>query len=183
MKRFRFSIAGLMAMILLLAIGMAALRDPTTLWASALFTAAVILCTASFLGAMAHRGVLRFSWAGIAVFGWVYLIISLGPWPGNLVGLPPLLPSHLMDRFQAYIVSDGRTSYMIEERFDTDFKNMKTNRIIEGAGPPQPGGFKTVDMTIYQQIGHSLGAMLFGIMGAFAGRFFAVRRERSANDA
>ena len=35
----------------------------------------------------------RFIWAGMAVFGWAYLIISFGPWPGNAVGPPPLLPS------------------------------------------------------------------------------------------
>ncbi len=71
MKRFRFSVAGLMAVILLLAVGMAALRDPTTLWARAIFTAAVTLFAASLLGAMIHRGIPRFSWAGLAVFGWV----------------------------------------------------------------------------------------------------------------
>ena len=44
------------------------------------------------------------------------------------------------------------------------------------------GWVKTVNLTVYKQTGHSLGAMLFGILGAFAGRFFAARHERSAND-
>jgi hypothetical protein len=183
MRRFRFSVAGLMAVILLLAVGMAALRDPTILWASAIFTAAVILFAASLLAAMAHRGAQRFSWAGMAVFGWSYLIISFGPWPGNSVGPPPLLPSSLLDHFQEYIVSDGKTRYYTSGIYIDYYKGTSG---IRGSGPPTaappPGGFKNVDVTVYSQTGHPLGAMLFGIMGAFAGRFFAARRERSAND-
>jgi hypothetical protein len=184
MRRFRFSVAGLMAVILVLAIGMAALRDPTTLWASAIFTAAVILFAASLLGAMIHRGVRRFSWAGMAVFGWSYLVVSFGPWPGNMVGPPPLLPSCLLDHYQHFIVSDGKTIYYTSGIY-IDYYKSTTG--IRGAGTPMGGGsimggIKTVDVTAYNQTGHSLGAMLFGIIGAFAGRFFAARRERSAND-
>jgi hypothetical protein len=184
MMRFRFSVAGLMALILLLAVGMAALRNPTGFWASAIFTAAVALFAVSVVGAMARRGVSRFSWAGLAVFGWAYLIISFGPWPGNAVGPPPLLPSSLLDLFQEYIVSDGKTPYTTTGTYMDYYKRMshfKGSATRLTAGTP-PGGFKHVDTTIYSQTSHSVGAMLFGIVGAFAGRFFAGRRERSAND-
>ncbi len=180
MRRFRFSVAGLMAVILVLTIGMAALRDPTPLWASTIFTAAVVLFAASLLGAMAHRGVPRFSWAGMAVFGWVYLITSFGPWPGNSVGPPPLLPSALLDQFQEYIVSDGKAQYSTIGMYIDYYKSTSG---VRGTGTQlaaqPPGVYKTVDVIVYMQTGHSLGAMLFGILGAFAGRFFAARSERS----
>ena len=122
MRRFRFSVAGLMAVILLLAVGMAALRDPAELWASVIFTAAVTLFAASVIGAMAHRGARRFIWAGLAVFGWAYLVISFGPWPGNAVGPPPLLPSSILDRLQDYIVSDGKSAYRVNEMYNDNYK-------------------------------------------------------------
>jgi hypothetical protein len=182
MRQFRFSVAALMAVIVLLAVGMAALRDPTTLWASAIFTAAVTLFAASVIGAMAHRGGTRLSWAGMSIFGWIYLIISFGPWPGNAVEPPPLLPSCLLDHFQDYIVSDGKTPYTTEERYIDYYKTMTRLRSWSPPTASLPGGFKSVDLTVYRQTGRSLGAMLFGILGAFAGRFFAARRERAAND-
>ncbi len=180
MRRFRFSVAGLMAAILVLAIGMAALRNPTPLWASTIFTAAVTLFAASVIGAMVHHGVPRFSWAGMALFGWIYLIISFGPWPGNSIVPPPLLPSCLLDHFQEYMISDGKTPYRTHEIYFDYYKMMSGFRRRSGIpGSAPPGGYKDVDITVYKQTGHSLGAMLFGIIGAFAGRFFAARRERS----
>jgi hypothetical protein len=181
MRRFRFTVAGLMAVILLLAAGMAALRDPSTLWASAIFTAAVLLFAVAVIAAMAHSGLLRLTWAGVAVFGWVYLIIGFGPWPGNAVGPPPLLPSSLLDRFQEYIVSDGKSLYQVHSMHNDSYKETWSLRGAP-AGARSMGVVKIVDVTAYRQTGHSLGALLCGILGAFAGRIFAARRERSAHD-
>jgi hypothetical protein len=50
--------------------------------------------------------------------------------------------------------------------------------VSPGAALP-PGGFKYVDITVYRQVGHSLGGILFGILGALVGRFLAARSERS----
>jgi hypothetical protein len=191
MRRFRFTVAGLIAVILLLAIGMAALRNPTELWASAVFTAAVSLFASSAVGAMAHRGVRRFTCAGLAIFGWVYLVFSFGSWMGNSVGTPPLLPSCLLDYLQDHIVSDGKTPYTADVEYNTFHSKTSVFRLTTPPSEPSTStrqfapstaaGWRRVNMTAYKQTGHSLGAMLFGILGAFAGRFFAARRERSAD--
>jgi hypothetical protein len=183
MRRIRFSVAGLMAVILLLAVGMAALRDPTELWASAIFTAAVTLFAASIMGAMTCRGVARFSWTGMAVFGWVYVICSFGSLMVNSVGMPPLLPSSLLDQLQEHIISDGKSPYI----GDIDWKNhvnssVQWHRNASTTTAWPATGRRRVNLTAYQQTGHSLGAMLFGILGAFVGRFFGGRRGRSTND-
>jgi hypothetical protein len=69
MRRFRFSVAGLMGVVLLLALGMVALRAQSVIWASAVFTFAVALFSAAIVGALATRGPARFTWTGMAVFG------------------------------------------------------------------------------------------------------------------
>jgi hypothetical protein len=44
--------------------------------------------------------------------------------------------------------------------------------------PRQPsGGYKQVSLVSYRQVGHTLGAALFGLVGALLGRFFAARDE------
>lgn len=91
MKRFSLNIAGMMALIFGIAIGFAALRGGTVLWASVTFSLAVTLLTAAILGACVARGPSRLGWIGFALFGWVYLGAAFGPFPnGNGASIPPL---------------------------------------------------------------------------------------------
>ncbi len=78
MKILRVSIARSMGIVLLAAVGLAALRNPTIVWASSLFTLVVVLLCTAVLGAIAVRGPARLTWTGFAVFGWVYLGIAFG---------------------------------------------------------------------------------------------------------
>src|SRR5262249_4779035 len=73
MSRLRFTIAQAMALVLLAGIGFAALRSASVLWASAVFTLTVTVLSAALLAAMARRGRARMTWAGFALFGWIYL--------------------------------------------------------------------------------------------------------------
>ena len=97
----RLSILGLMAVVLFVAVGFAALRSTSALWASAVFTLTVALLSASILGAVARRGDARLPWHGFAVFGWAYLLTTFWLWPEpNGVTAPPYLSKHLIDYFQ-----------------------------------------------------------------------------------
>ena len=99
--RLRFSIAGLMTAVLLLAVGFAGLRTASALWASAVFTLTVTLLAAAILGAVACRGRSRIAWLGFGVFGWTYLLATFWLWPApNGVTAPPLLTKALLDYFQ-----------------------------------------------------------------------------------
>src|SRR3954469_26027133 len=96
----RVSIAGCMAAVGFLALGSAALTHPSELWASALFTLAVtLLCWASAAATVRRRPF----WVGFAVFGWVYLILSLGLFGAKGTPLasfpppPPLITTKLVD--------------------------------------------------------------------------------------
>lgn len=77
MTHLRFSLAGLMAAVLLIGVGFAALRFASALWASALFTLAVASVPAATLGAAFSNGATRAFWAGCALFGVCYLFLIL----------------------------------------------------------------------------------------------------------
>jgi hypothetical protein len=180
--RLRFSIASLLAAIIFCGVGLAALHSASALWASTLFTIVVALLSSAILGTMASRGPHRLTWAGLAVFGWIYLAIAFGPWPFNPDGPPPLLTIPLLDAIQDALVSDGKTPYMTEDRRSPGDRVMglrgKVGRMTGNLmPPPPPGGYKQVSLVSYRQVGHTLGAALFGLVGALLGRFFAARDE------
>jgi hypothetical protein len=175
MKRFRLSVAALMGVVLLLALGMAALRANTDIWASAMFTAAVSLFSVAIIAAMAIRGSARFTWMGMAVFGWIYLVISFGPWPGSTTEPPPLITSVLLDYVQDYILTTNKIPYLYTAPVNPHPFLEKLGG-LPGAAPP-PGGYRNIgSISPYLQTGQCLGGMLFGIMGAVAGRLISARR-------
>jgi hypothetical protein len=86
MRTIRFPIAGLMLAVLVVALGLAALRNASEVWAGVmfLFTCAV-LCLA-IVGAICRDGPRRAWWLGFSLFGWGYLLLSL--W--STVSLPTM---------------------------------------------------------------------------------------------
>ncbi len=87
MARPRFTIAGLMIAVLVVAIAFAALRDPfSALWASVMFTATVLILLISTLGSLLHR---EASWIGFSRFGRAALFLAFGLLrPGDATPLP-----------------------------------------------------------------------------------------------
>ena len=79
MSRPRFSLGTLLLMVLSAGVAFAALKSPSELWASALFTPAVAVLLVAVLLAVHRRDRARAYWLGFALFGWVYLILSLVP--------------------------------------------------------------------------------------------------------
>ena len=165
MSRLRFTIAQAMALVLLTGIGFAALRSASILWASAVFTLTVVVLSAAILGAMARRGRARMTWAGFALFGWVYLGTAFGPWAdGNGVKAPPYVTKWLFDFTTSWPpwVDNGPSGEMLFT-------------------PPPPvlvpiAAFRSALQ--FRQVGHCLAAILFGLVGAGLGRFLAMRDEQ-----
>ena len=79
MRRFRYSIAGLLGLVLFVAVAFAALRQADELWDSALFSLTVGLLLTSVLLTIHRTGRKRAFWLGFALVGWTYLIASLIP--------------------------------------------------------------------------------------------------------
>ena len=156
MTRFRFSIAHLMASVLGLGLGFAALRNADRLWASATFTVSMSIISTALVGALVRQGRTRPAWIGFAVFGWTYLLIGIlpsrasggfgfGPLPS-----PPNLIEWGIASLQPYL------------------------RPISWAQMFMSGHL----LTPYEQVGHSLGIVLFASVGAVVGRILGVRDER-----
>jgi hypothetical protein len=83
MRHIRFSIAWLLLVVLFVAVAVAAHREATDLWDSALFgLTSLTLLTAVLLAVHRDRWVRAF-WLGFALFGWSYLIASLVPPVGD----------------------------------------------------------------------------------------------------
>jgi hypothetical protein len=158
MGRAQLSLAGLMAVVFFIALGIAALLNATALWASVLFMLTVALMSAAILGAIACRGRTRLTWAGVAIFGWVYLGIVFGPLPnGNGTTIPPLSTIVLYE-YTLYniVISKSKAAYA-----DVTFNNsIQAETLLDKAtltGKPRV----LVDVMHLKRIVHSCGAVIF----------------------
>jgi hypothetical protein len=69
-----------MAVVMVAALGVAAFRSDSDLWAAAVFTATLFTLAAAVLAAAQRRGTERAFWPGFALFGWGYLVVCYAPW-------------------------------------------------------------------------------------------------------
>jgi hypothetical protein len=103
MRSFRFSIAGLMGLVVLAAIGSAGLANPMGPWTGILGLCTRALLCLAVVGAICRAGAERVWWLGFASFGWIYLglptsgfypsqrlpTVALVDWLGPFMGLRP----------------------------------------------------------------------------------------------
>ncbi len=75
----RFSIGTLLAVIAILGVAMAVLRNPSYLWAALTFTTALLAVIAAVASAIVARGARRAYWLGFSLFGGTYLAICTMP--------------------------------------------------------------------------------------------------------
>jgi hypothetical protein len=168
LRPVRFSIAGLMAAVFILAVGFAGLRTASSLWASAVFTSAITLFAIAMLAAAACRGASRMTWLGFGVFGWTYLLATFWLWPApNGVSAPPLLTKAVLDYFQPS--SNNSTVMWIDT---APAGEMSTDRAMTA-----PFAGRVVNRFHYRRIGHTLAAIAFGLFGALLGTVLAARRQ------
>ncbi len=73
MRKFRFTISGLMAVVLVLAFGLAALKNAGATWAGVMPLLTYGLLGLAFIGIVLRGQAERAWWLGFFVFGWGYL--------------------------------------------------------------------------------------------------------------
>lgn len=167
--RLRISIRQLITSIGLCGIGFAALTEPTQLWASVLVTLALIAFGVATLAAMFSRRSNRVTHAGFAFSGSAYLMLAFGPWFREEAR--PHLP----------------TTRIIEKLPQKHLEILKCPDDIESI--PGPGNLTytvighqpwnaapfvaspNLDVSIREQIGHSLFAFIFAFMASSIARF------------
>ena len=186
MKHLQLSLAAAMATIVFLAIGLAALRSPTPLGVSTMFSLAMALLVVSILGAIYGRAF----WLGFAVVGGMYMALVRGPWIDERLG-SRLVSTSLILRLYNGLDYRPRKQYedvwwWTGERFDTGYVSA-----IEG--PPQPATyeirmsdgatrtvhvsrFRPIDPDSYQVLGHSIVCPVLACFGGLVARHFARRK-------
>jgi len=94
MRKNRFLIGAVVAVVLVPAIGFVALKRADETWAGAMFVLACGVLGLAVVGAVCRRETERAWWLGFALFGWGYMTLAFWPWEQS-PGLPtlPLLDS------------------------------------------------------------------------------------------
>jgi hypothetical protein len=164
----RFSIRTLMAVVLISAVGLAALTNANDLWAGLTMLGAMAATGAAVLGAFILRGRERCWCAGFAFFSTGYLMLVVGPWLG--------------DSFQPRRTATQAIRYGYERISPAAYLQaaMIKEARMSGMRPfPVPVG-PMFDQ--FQCVAHSLFALLAGLTGATVAAWFHARRVRSEAD-
>jgi hypothetical protein len=153
----RLSVAGSMALVALVGFGLAAPHNADPFWASASFTIALGAFSIAPVGAFSRRGRARATWASFAIFGWAHLLVP--PLPARETGgfrfgpipWPHSLIKSALAGLQPSIMS-----------------------VPSGISPAA-----TADLLVpYDQVAHSLGVILFGLVGAALARLVVAEGDR-----
>jgi hypothetical protein len=146
--------------------GFGALREAGDLLASALFTVTMGLLGLASLAAAVDRGPSRPRFAGFALLGGAYATLAFGPWFSSHVR--PMLPTtwaidHIPQPSigilecpddNTIIPGEGQLSYVINTSWPR----------------PTPIPAPLLIMNYRQWIGHSLFALIAGLLGSLVGR-------------
>jgi hypothetical protein len=186
MKRIRFNIASLLGVILIVAVGFAALRESSDLWESGIFSLTLGVLLISILLAIHRTEKRRAFWLGFALFGWIYLVLTL---------VPSVEPRLITTKTLAYldskvprrsvtsiVVSSLRIRGTASGAFGNDIQNLKLaadgNQVVgiwDATTGTLLGGWSGTSGN-FANIGHSLFALLVGWLGGQLSR----RRYRSS---
>jgi hypothetical protein len=159
----------LITSIVLCAVGIAALAEPTKIWASVLFTLALIAFGVAALAAVFSRGSDQVSYTGFAFFGWAYLLLAFGPCFCAEVRphLPTTwiiehLPQKRLDILKCpedltTIPGGGNLTYSV-----SGFQRWNAVAFVATPG---------LDVSIREQIGHSLFALIVAFAASIIARF------------
>jgi hypothetical protein len=119
----RFSIGNLLAVIAILGVALAAMRNPSYLWANATFTVALAAIVAAVVNVVVGRGARRAYWLGFALFGGTYLAICSIPLLRDTV-CPHLVTEAVFDMIYPFTGPDaGSRPYSAPVTFTRTFNN------------------------------------------------------------
>jgi hypothetical protein len=198
----RFSILGLMAFLVVAAIGLAALRNANDLWAGMLLLLALAAVAIAMMGAVILRCGERNWWAGFAFFGGGYLAVAVGPWLSDTFQ-PRLGTTHVLrhahDRMMAFAsptLDDAELADLRKRRLElrSVFMQVRVRRESDPAPIATKRALAKVDQQLaaadavppfgqFQRVGHSLFTLLAGLLGGTLAVWFYMRRERARSGA
>ena len=192
----RFSIRTLMVLIAGSAVGLAALRNANELWARVMMMLALGLVCVAGLWAILLRGRERAWWLGFAVLGCMYLSVSLSPLWSRLI------TTHLLEYVHARVISSSIATFDVSRADQNSFlyrvvmiDGTASSRTMSNSvynSTPGEDVLATMEPANrwrsalpgaanhdqFLRIGHSLFALLVGLVGGTVAVWFLGRRER-----
>jgi hypothetical protein len=197
----RFTILGLMGLVLGVAVAVAALRNADDYWAGGLMLATVLLIGVVTIGAVYHSGRRRAGRLGFAVFGGGYFAMAfLGLSDQNLTKLPttwllvyvhqrvappqPYTTFTLVGAPQGTVLTSNVTPGPVANSVTTITTSQLTLTNSVGVATPAPWKSLLPGAANYQAfsvIGHCLFALLAGLMGIVIALWYHARQRRALN--
>jgi hypothetical protein len=190
MRLPRFTIAGLMGLVVVVAVGVAALRFASELWASILLMLTLGVLGAAVLAFHERAGARRAWWRGFALFGWGYVMLAFGPWASEAIA--PHLPTTMwLDASYAKLHPGDSEAGQARRLWEDALRNYivavntpsgansavafsPDGKLVVSAAPPGPAPEP------FLRVGHSLWALLAACVGGLVGRASHARGERPA---
>jgi len=176
----RFTIRTLMAFIVITAVGLAGLRNASTLWAGTLLLATLGLLLTSVLRAIYSAASSRAGWLGFSLFGFAYLALVLSPIVPER--LTRVLPTSQMLNYVYLQVSPppigvgGGGMMIIGTGMANAMSGYGSTAVTTPPSPSPPSVFwkslfpGAVNQASFSDIGHCLFALLAGLLGAVLAR-------------
>jgi hypothetical protein len=155
----------MMLFVMATAVCIAALRYSSPLVVSLTFTATLTILLFSLLAAVFDRH--KTFWIGFAIFGWGYAILSCGPGARNDIR-PYLFTTHLLDALHLQMNGPPASN----EPADFDLLTALTKLDVVNR--------KSDESECFQRIGHSLLALLHGVVGGILAVFLAARARKAS---
>jgi len=181
-RTIRFSIAGLMGAVLIVAVGLAALRSASDTWAGVIFLSTCGVLALAVVGILCRREAERAWWLGFALFGWGYMALAF--WPSDIPRVPRLPTMTLLEWLSRKV---GLQPQVIDG--DPGLGGFGgtaggTSSGMQSIGVAMMGGFggggSVSGNPAFEQVGHCLWALLFAIMGGtLASIVFTIPPRRS----
>jgi hypothetical protein len=187
MRLPRFTIAGLMGLVVVVAVGVAALRFASELWAGVLLMLTLGVLGAAVLTFHERAGAKRAWWRGFARFGWGYVALAMGPWASEAIA--PHLPTSMgLDALYARMNPQGEEGEK-DRRLQAYFDDIATVNALSGTTAPLTG-FTSETFVVsgspgpapepFRRVGHCLGALLAACVGGLLGRACHASGERAS---
>jgi hypothetical protein len=199
----RFTILSLMGLVLGMAVAIAALRNADDYWAGGLMLATVLLIGVATLGAVYHSGRRRAGRLGFVVFAGGYFALAfLGLSDQNLAKLPTTwLLVYVHQRVappltfavtftgtgpgqmgQGTVLTSNVTPGPLANTVTTTTTSQFT--LASGTSSGSSARWKAIlpgaaDYDAFSAVGHSLFALLTGLLGMVIARRYQARQERA----
>ena len=189
MRRYSFSIRGLMAFIVILGVALLALRTPSRIWANACFSLALGGVTLAIPAAVASAAERRAFWVGFATCGGVYFLFALSPWVDEKAShqlvtttILDLAAPHLIDNaylLNAYFLTMNPPSPPVAP---SPWQQWNLPDFRTSGNEKWTIGYVTLHSPLlYLRIGHALFCLLAAIVGGEVSRYLYLSRPRSAS--